>query len=161
MRKGRELLGLPVIEQGSGHRWGEIQDLVLDHEQQDVKGYLLDKGSWFHAPKQIEVTSISQVAEDAFIAAGEPVSVKIDKPCLVSSLGGKPVQTVSGRQLGTIQDVLLDDQCRTIIGYEISDGFISDVLSGRAVIFKHNVLGYERDLVVVEDKLAGMWENGS
>ena len=43
-----------------------------------------------------------------------------------------PVVTVHGEQLGRVSDVYFDDlQGTQIVGYELTDGFIADMMEGR------------------------------
>ncbi len=159
MRKGRELIGLPILHSISGQRLGEVQDLVLDPINNAVSGFLIDKGTWFHPPRQVTVQSVLQVN-------GDEIKVENCLPCeynrsqpLISSLSGKKVATRGGKIIGSIQDVILDESCFKLTGYEISDGFISDLVGGRAIIDKTSIVTQSNHIVVVDDGLATIWDS--
>ncbi len=161
MRKGRDLLGLPVLQSVSGERLGEILDLVYDPEQQVITGFVIDKGNWLHPPRQVPASLVKTVELEA-VKTEESQAAKIESyESQVSSLYGKQVQTVGGKVLGSVQDVVLDDLCCQVMGLEISDGFISDLVTGRAIIPRPCIITQSEHAVIVEDKLGEIWQNDS
>ncbi len=161
MRKGRDLLGLPVLKSVSGERLGEILDLVYAPGEQLITGFVIDKGNWLRPPRQVLSSSVKRVEAEA-VKTEEPQVAELDNfDCLVSSLHGKKVQTVGGKLLGSVQDVVLDDLCSRVTGLEISDGFISDLVSGRAIVPRPDIITQSDHTVIVEDKLEEIWQNHS
>ncbi|HWJ03187.1 MAG TPA: PRC-barrel domain-containing protein, partial [Verrucomicrobiae bacterium] len=61
MKKGRDFLGLPIIDPATGERLGEVVDLVMESAHQEVSGLLIDKGNWLHLPKQMLTSTIQTV----------------------------------------------------------------------------------------------------
>jgi uncharacterized protein YrrD len=161
LRKGRDLIGLPILEASSGQRLGEVQDLVFDPMQCSLTGLLIDKGSWLHSPKQVVVESVSEVNGDGIKVHNSSLSELEHSKQLVSSLCGKRVATAGGKVLGSIQDVVIDESCFKLTGYEISDGFISDLVSGRAVIEQPSIVTQSNYVVVVDDQLVTIWDSQS
>lgn len=159
MRKGRELIGLPILQSISGQRLGEVQDLVLDPINNAVSGFLIDKGNWFRSPRQVSVQSVLKVNGDEIkVENGLPFEYDRSQP-LISSLSGKKVATSGGKIIGSIQDIILDESCFRLTGYEISDGLISDLVSGRAIIHTPNIITQSDHVVVVDDGLATIWDS--
>ena len=160
MKKGRDLLGLPIIENVTGQRLGEVEDLVYQPGKFKISGFLIDKGNWIHSAKQVSVETAPIVAVTGIKVATAKV-LKAKGSHLVSTLQGKKVKTAGGKLLGTVQDVLLDDTCTAITGLEISDGFISDIVSGRAEISRGGIVKLSKDAVIVENALEKIWEKQS
>ncbi|HWJ02062.1 MAG TPA: PRC-barrel domain-containing protein, partial [Verrucomicrobiae bacterium] len=115
------------------------------------------KGNWLHLPKQMLTAMIQTVQTDA-IKVHTPECVTAKHVCLASTLQGRKVKTVGGKLLGTVQDILLDEYSWKITGLEISDGFLSDIVTGRAVIHQPSIVTQSEHAVVVEDKLEKLWE---
>ena len=52
------------------------------------------------------------------------------------ALLGKPVITSNGHHLGQVEDIYFQTEFGEIVGYELSDGIISDIVDGRKAV-KH------------------------
>lgn len=63
---------------------------------------------------------------------------------------GMPVITANGKQLGILEEVYFDEVQGKIVGYELSDGFVNDVLDGRQVIRHPDQLLFGEDAFVVQ-----------
>jgi uncharacterized protein YrrD len=101
---------------------------------------VLDTRVWPRkAFKGIRWQDIASCGEDALMIRDVQAIAKMDKSVLLRSfIGGvvrlkdMPVYTVNGQQLGRISDVYFKESEGTpLIGYELTDGFLSDVLEGR------------------------------
>lgn len=161
MPKGRELLGLPLIDAVTGDRLGEVEDLVINPGEQTVSGFLIDKGNWFRSARKIPRSLVRSVSRES-IKVENPEAVALsEQERLVSCLNGKPVKTIQAKLLGTVQDVVVDQECREIAGFEISDGLISDMVNGRVVIDQSSIITQSENAVVVKDVLEKIWSNQS
>lgn len=65
------------------------------------------------------------------------------------------VMTTAGESLGVIEDVVIEEKDGSVLGYEISDGYIMDMLRGRKVVPVSEVLKYGKDAVIVSDEYEG------
>lgn len=138
MKKARDVIGLPVICVETGKQVGSAKDLLLN-DGWEVESVLLEAGHWFSEATCIERKDVIAMGDDAVTIAAE----KAVRPLNPSSacrallfgerkLKGLPVITVNGQQLGVIEDVYLDaDGGIKVIGYELTEGFISDLTEGR------------------------------
>lgn len=138
LRKAYDILGLPVIGVSNGKRLGTAKDFWLDAEMQ-AQGVVLETKNWFTAARYIDWDDVVSFGEDAITVHGDWVlrnwEETPDSICLVNGkrkLKGVPIMTVNGQQLGLVEDVYFSENMdKTIIGYELSDGFLSDVTEGR------------------------------
>ncbi|UJF31948.1 PRC-barrel domain-containing protein [Paenibacillus hexagrammi] len=138
MRKARDLIGLPVITVESGKQVGQVKDLCIDSNW-NIKGIFLEAKSWFSSIKWIEWNQIIATGEDAVTIPNESVIAEYSHDAgwiaLIDGsrkITGLPMITVGGHQLGMVEDVYLgEDWGKQIVGYELSEGFISDLKEGR------------------------------
>jgi uncharacterized protein YrrD len=144
----QKLLGLPVLTM-KGTKAGTVKDFWFD-EFWSVSGIVLDKRSWGRkAYKAVRWKDIAVCGEDALIIRDKKAVVTIDKSQFLRGfLGGAvrlkdiPVYTVEGQELGRVSDVYFKETEGTpVIGCELTDGFLTDVLEGRRRLLMPDGLG--------------------
>lgn len=138
----QHVLGLPVLRQ-NGKRVGRVKDMRFD-EFWSLDGIVLDSRVWMRkAYKIVDWEDVSSCGPDAVII-GDDAQVRIvDKRRLlrtfdtgVTQLRDMPVYTKEGQHLGDITDVYFKETAgKQIIGYELTDGFLADVMEGRRRLF--------------------------
>lgn len=139
MIKLQQLVGLPVLVIHSGKRVGTVKDAWFD-EHWRLKGLILEVAKWFaYHVRVVEWADVLTCGEDTVIIASEQ-SVRSMKPKTIQrafytgivKLKDLPVVTVHGVQLGSVSDVyFFPFQGTQIVGYELTDGFVSDLMEGR------------------------------
>lgn len=138
MRKARDLIGLPVLTVESGKQLGQAKDILVDSTW-NMKGIVLETKNWFSSMRYIRWSDIIAAGEDAITIPNENVILDLEQGAELTPLvegnhkiKGLPVVTVGGHQLGMVEDVYLGRNWGTqIVGYELSEGFISDLKEGR------------------------------
>ncbi len=134
----QKLLGLPVLT-SKGSKAGTVKDVWFD-EFWSVSGIVLDKRTWGRKTfKAIQWQSIAVCGPDAVLIRDGKAIVTVDKSHFLRGfLGGAvrlkdmPVYTVEGQELGRVSDVYFKESKGTpVIGCELTDGFLTDVLEGR------------------------------
>ncbi|WP_426448587.1 PRC-barrel domain-containing protein [Paenibacillus sp. S-38] len=138
MRRARDVIGLPVMCLESGKQAGEVKDLLLD-EKWLVRMLLLETKHWYSDPMCIRAEDVAALGEDAVMIPCEEVIAGLPEEVPYRSLicgdckvKGIPVLTANGRELGIVEDVYLQaDQGIKVIGYELSEGFLTDLREGR------------------------------
>jgi len=138
VRRTRDVIGLPVICVHTGKQVGEVTDLLLDEDWQ-VQAFLLGAGHWFQEATCVEWEDVIALGEDAVTIKREdaikPLEAKNTWKLLLGGrhrIKGLPLLTVNGQQLGVVEDVYLDAKTgKKVIGYELTEGFISDLKEGR------------------------------
>lgn len=160
MRKSRDVIGLPVIVSETGEQIGTVRDLLFDGRQK-LRGILLEKEGLMRRGRFIAIENIAAFGADA---------VMIDSENAVSPLGdeqrnwvgllsgdrklkGRPVIMANGKELGWVEDVYFREELGTLIGYELSDGFLADVISGRKVLRPGTThLKWGKDVIIAPDE---------
>lgn len=144
MKKGRELISLPVIDFSNGKQLGEVKELIIcDDDLLEIKGLIIENETWFCQAKYIPYEDIKQITNNKIVIENDKVikDIKCDKnienyytkqkeDCIL----GKKVINQSGESFGFIGDVLISTETGIIAGYEVSDGFVQDLLEGRNYI---------------------------
>ncbi len=138
MRKAHDLIGLPVLTVDSGKQIGQVKDLLVDPDW-NIRGIMLEVKNWFSSLRYIPWEGIVAAGEDAITIPNESVIREFEhvEECHAFLEGsrkikGLPVITVGGHKLGVVEDVYLNQNWgKQIVGYELSEGFISDLKEGR------------------------------
>lgn len=139
MIKLQQLIGLPVIVIHSGKLVGTVKDAWFD-EHWLLRGLILDCAKWFASSvKTVEWSHVLSCGEDTVIIESEAAVVRMKSKRLLRSfytglvkIKDMPIVTVQGLQLGRVSDVYFyPKQGTQIIGYELTDGFVSDLMEGR------------------------------
>jgi len=154
MRRGREIVGLPVINVATGEKVGLVTDLFWNHDQKKITAIGLDTGGVISRSEPISCKHILSIGQDAVTVngasgTGDAKSCESDRN--ISDVTGLLVVTDTGRNLGTLQDLVLDGDGSLLAGYEVSDGLVGDIISGRDVLPPGAVLAWGSEAVVVRD----------
>lgn len=142
----------------TGKKLGQVYDLLFDDEGA-LRGVQLDaKGIW-RKGQFIPIEHILSIGEDALTVKTDDVGSNIDPSSFHSildgneKLKGKPVITTHGVELGVVEDVYIREEMGTIIGYELTDGFFSDVTQGRKVLPNKESFTVGADAIVVPQEM--------
>ncbi|SFF42277.1 Uncharacterized protein YrrD, contains PRC-barrel domain [Paenibacillus algorifonticola] len=139
MIKLQQLIGLPVLVIHSGKREGTIKDAIFDSHWK-VTGLVLESSGWFvSVVKTVDWNAVLTCGVDAIIISDEAAVQKTKLEQLGRTfctskiqLKGMPMVTVHGVMLGQVSDVYFHPFMGTpIVGFELTDGFISDLMEGR------------------------------
>ena len=138
----QQVLGLPVLVH-SGRCVGRVKDIRFD-EFWSLSGVVLDQRVWLRkAYKVVDWDDVVSCGPDVLFIHDRAEIKVVDKKRLlrtyhtgVIQLKDMPVYTKEGLRLGDITDVYFKETAgRQIIGYELTDGFIADVMEGRKRLF--------------------------
>lgn len=138
MRKALDAIGLPILSVASGRVAGMVRDILCDACGRTL-GVVMKEASWMQDGMYIPVQAIHSVGEDYLTVhddAPTPLYTlrNLETISLVTGknrLKGKIVVTKNGERLGTIEDVYFSMNWEKLVGYEISNGWITDVTEGR------------------------------
>lgn len=154
MRTFSLLRGQPVFETKSGQKIGEISDLCISSDGK-VEGLLVKKGVFFKQSFFLDIQKVASFGIDGVMIEdnGHLEKLKDDPEYTLThqhSLDGMMMLTKSGESLGLLKDVYFQEELGTIIGYEITDGFFSDLTEGKQVIQSGKPLAIGKDAIIVD-----------
>ena len=158
-----DILGLPLISTSEGEKLGMVHEVLLNLAKGVITGFILDNGGFLREAKIVDISQIKCIGEGAVtVPAGE---LKYEKTLekftdcqRYKEFITKPVFTQSGKNLGIIQDVFVNVSNGHIVGFEVSEGIINDILEGRGIIPLPKSTIYGKDTVVVPNYVIDFFE---
>ncbi len=144
--------GLPVIAENSGKKLGTVADLCLAEGQ--VYGLIVNKQNFLKQKLYLDYGKIQSIGPDGvMISSEEALEKRLDNPFHTlshqSPIAGKMVMNREGESLGILNDVYFKEELGTIVGYEISDGFFSDLQDGKKIIKAVGPAKLGKDTIIV------------
>jgi uncharacterized protein YrrD len=148
------LKGQPVFETKSGQKIGEISDLCISSNGR-VNGLLVKKGVFFKQSYFLDIQNVASFGLDGVMIEEDCQLEKLkDDPEYTlthqHSLDGKMMLSKSGESLGLLKDVYFQEELGTIVGYEITDGFFSELTEGKQVIQSGKPIAIGKDAIIVD-----------
>lgn len=149
MRRMRDLIRIPVLDQHTGERLGWVKDLLFDEKDNTVKGIIVEKDALLKSQQEIIAREdVLSFGKESLVVENTP-QADLNGTCWSEKVGSK-VFNGNGEIKGTVGDVFVDNLVQTVLGYEISDGLFADLLNGREAIFEESILAQSEDLIVIE-----------
>lgn len=153
MRTFSLLKGLPVIDMISGTKIGEVSDLSVTGDG-NVKGLLVKQGNLLKKTFLLSIENVHSYGRDGVMIENPQVLEQVQTPPEFTfehheRLSGRMMLTQDGDELGLLQDVYFLEEVGTIVGYELTDGFFSDITEGKRVIKAVNPPAIGKDAIVV------------
>lgn len=154
MRTFSLLKGQPVFESRTGAQIGEVTDLCITNEGV-VKGLLVKKGVFFKQTYFLGIQDIASFGGDGVMIEEDVYLEKLKTVPEYTlnhqhSLNGKMLLSKSGESLGLLRDVYFHEEMGTIVGYEITDGFFSDITEGKQIIQSEKPPAIGKDAIIVD-----------
>lgn len=148
------LKGQPVFETNSGTKIGEISDLCISSNG-IVRGLLVKKGVFFKQSYFLDIQKVTTFGWDGVMIDDSGYLEKLkDNPEYTlthqHSLNGMMMLSKSGDSLGLLKDVYFQEEMGTIVGYEITDGFFSEITEGKQVIQSGKPVAIGKDAIIVD-----------
>lgn len=144
-----------MIEASSGKKLGEVFDLNISTDGV-VKGILVQTGAIFKSKYFVPIKHVSSFGPDGIMLENEqileplpPLDYSIEH---YDSLDGRMVMTSEGERLGIFEDVYFLEEVGTIIGYELSNGFFSDISEGKRVVKTDQPPAIGKDAIIIHIK---------
>ncbi|PLR93761.1 PRC-barrel domain-containing protein [Bacillus sp. T33-2] len=153
MRTFSLLKGLPVFEVKNGTQLGEVCDISISGDGR-VEGLLLRKGMLLKKSFIIKLENVLSFGWDGVMVrdAGAMELLKSPPEYTIehgNSLAGKMAISNEGEQLGLFADVYFKEEVGTIVGYELSDGFFSDISEGKRIVESAAPPAFGKDAIIV------------
>ncbi|MBS4215545.1 MULTISPECIES: PRC-barrel domain-containing protein [Neobacillus] len=154
MRTFSLLKGQPVFETKRGTKIGEVCDLCIS-KNGTVNGLLIKKGVFFKQSCFLDIQKVSSFGWDGVMIEDATSLEKLKETPEFTlnhqhSLEGMMMLSNSGQSLGMLKDVYFQEEVGTIVGYEITDGFFSDITDGKQVIQSEKPLTVGKDAIIVD-----------
>jgi len=142
MLTGKELQNTWLISVTDGKKLGEIKDLYLDSGGTQVAAVFLGREGMINRKSLvIDRAAIQLFGLDAWLVNGsDTVNQMDDKSGLkelvfMDDLRGREIETDGGSKIGTIGDVVLDEQAR-VLGFTLGKNYIKGALAEKKGILR-------------------------
>ena len=156
----QECKGVPVVCLKDEGRLGFVSDPLYD-EQNNVKGFLLDGENGFTGKFRKKYIALEDVLKlnDSVCVVYSRDSVrkyegrkKFKTECSLAEVMGRGVLSKNGENIGVIHDMIFDIETGTLEGFELSRGFINDMLEGRRVIFMRDGVEFGEEYIIARSE---------
>ncbi len=147
--------GLPIIELSGGRELGQVLDLLFSGQQ--VTGFVIDKKGWMNRHLFLAVEDVSSFGQDGIMIDNasklQPYKTNERQAYPLKQgkekVRGKSLLTTEGEKLGLVEDVYFNEEVGTIIGYEVTDGLLADIVEGRKVVKGKGKLTVGKDKAIL------------
>ena len=152
MRTLASIKGLPVYDE-QGKKQGHISDLVIS-ETGSVTGLLVTKQSFFKKSCMLSLQDVVLFGPDKISARpmSNAPSFNHDQVFTLQNqraIANHKMITNQGEELGILEDVYFTEDLGTIVAYEISNGFFSDITDGKLTVHTHEPPSLGKDAIVI------------
>lgn len=153
MRTFSLLKELPVYEVSSGKKLGEVLDLSITGNGK-IEGLLIKTGALFKKTFLIRVSDVSSFGMDGIMVEDRKALTPLQGQPEYTfehhrGLTGKVIMSSEGEKLGLLSDVYFTEEVGTIVGYELTDGFFSDITEGKKVVKTIEPPTFGKDAIIV------------
>ncbi|MBM7691871.1 uncharacterized protein YrrD [Peribacillus deserti] len=133
MRTFSILKNLPVYTE-QGEKLGEVCDLMISQSGK-VHKVVLSKKHFFKKAITISLDQIFTYGPNGILVKNADEQTGHEKMPFSyhENINGKRLITHQGEDLGIVKDVYFQEDLGTIVGYEFSDGFFSDITEGKHI----------------------------
>jgi len=161
IRRGSEIIGLPVICLDEGCRVIEVKDLIYDDVEYKLVAFVVEEGKYLHEKKIIEFEKVKSIGEDALIVQDKISIEKIGSNftnfyshCTNNSLLGLEIVTEDGNNAGAIQDVIIDCTTGRLVGIVITEGLFDDLIVGRPILPIQENLNLNQKTLIISNSMS-------
>ncbi|MGM9928276.1 MAG: PRC-barrel domain-containing protein [Bacillus sp. (in: firmicutes)] len=151
MRTLAALKGLPVYDK-QGNKQGHVIDLVLS--EGTVTGLLITRPTLFKRTCLLALQDVISIGPDGISAKPITNTPSLNHEQVFTlqhqrAIANQKIITDQGEELGILDDVYFNEQLGTIVAYEISNGFFSDITDGKQIVQTHEPPSLGQDAIVI------------
>lgn len=161
MRKGTEVIGLPVLTFDTGETIAEVKEVLFDPEGNRVLGILLEGDGWLRETRAIPFSRIKSIGPDVVIADSAAAMVGADSNEEIARavrtdriVRGARAFTENGQDLGEIREVIFDERTGVVSGYVMSGGIFADRFRNKPVMPAPERVRLGKRVIYVPDETA-------
>jgi uncharacterized protein YrrD len=152
LRTFSSLKGLPVFDTCTGSRLGEVCDLCITGKG-EVNSLLIKMVSLFSVKKQLPIGSVESFGTDGIMTRKKYLHPFCSDK-VFTFVHRKPIEGIlifdkNGETLGRLKDVYFLENLGMIVGYQLTDGFFSDLLEGNKIIQTKTPPAIGKDAIIV------------
>ncbi|WP_096440417.1 PRC-barrel domain-containing protein [Alteribacter populi] len=153
MRTFQKVKGAPVFLLSNDENVGTVSDIFVG-DNGKVAGYWVANRKWWNRQKFLPLSAVKQQELSNIYVNSKTDLTEVPHSLYrfhegKNHLFGKPLFSEDGAVKGLVEDVYFLDEMGTIVGYEVTDGFISDFTEGKHVVKTDAPLRVEKSQLVL------------
>lgn len=133
MPRSSDLIGLPVLTMPHMKRIGRVQEVLISRDGSHLYGLVIESGGFLHPRRILDFKAVRAMGS-THLLADERYLTDESGACSGGRLHGLPVLDGSGEELGMMDDLHFDPSTGRIIAFQLSRGFVDDLLGGKEVV---------------------------
>ncbi|KQL53453.1 hypothetical protein AN964_08060 [Heyndrickxia shackletonii] len=136
---------------------GEVCDICITDEGK-VKSLIVKGKGFFHNLYSVPMDQVQAYGPHVIVLQKDGQLRKYKEAhneysmCHFQPIALKFMISGNGEELGLLEDVYFQEEVGTIIGYELTDGFFSDMLEGKRFIHSAHPPKFGKDAIIVTEK---------
>ena len=152
----QECKGVPVVCLKDEGRLGFIANPLYD-EQSNIKGFLLESENGFAGKfrkKYIALEDILKLNDTVCVVYSKDSVRKYENKKALTTQNaleqvmGQGVLSKKGKNIGVVHDMIFDIETGALEGFELSKGFMDDMLEGRKVVFMRDGVEFGEEYII-------------
>ncbi len=153
MVKVMDIKGIPIVCLKDDSRAGFLMEPLYD-EVNCITGFLVDQIGLSFGRKYVALEDCLRIDKNNCVVYSDTVIRKLPKKknyrrnSDMDKLLGRNVVTRSGKGLGVVRDLVFDIETGNIEGFELSRGFMEDVVQGRSVLMLRDDVEVAEDYII-------------
>ncbi|KUO77750.1 MAG: hypothetical protein APF77_17825 [Clostridia bacterium BRH_c25] len=136
-----DIIDLPVVQSMSAQRLYTIRDVIIDMREIRVYALVCKERFLRRYLEAIPFRNVAAITQNSIAVVGKinqislrELSMKHRRFQSYRNILGKMVLSSRGDTLGIVRDLLIDTDSGIINAYELSEGYIDDIIKGRHII---------------------------
>lgn len=147
------LKGLRVYTE-RGESIGKVSDICIS-DSGKVEGIIIHRKAFFKKTMYLSLNDVHSFGPEGIILGNDKVLQEEHKPVSdhyffhADSISGKMLMSEAGEELGLLQDVYFLEKKGTIVAYETTDGFFSEIAEGKRLVESKQPPALGKDAIVI------------
>lgn len=136
-----DIIDLPLLQGSSEQRLCTIKDVIIDMRESRVYALVCKERLLKRSMEVMPYKNVVSISQNGVVAAGSCCQLSLRELQMkqrrfqsYNNILGKLVTSTKGETLGIIRDLLIDTNSGIIKAFELSEGYIDDILKGRHII---------------------------
>jgi len=159
MVRASDLLGLPVVDLVQAEKLGKVEEIVVDPDARRLCAFVIKDGRIRRRNRALPAQRVYAIGPEALTletVTGAPDEADVAALPTLGELAGRKVLSRHGKLLGSVSDILIDEDSGQIIGYALD---VPHAQSGVSILNKGTKLwpDYIRGEMTREER----WRSGA